>query len=194
MRLTLTLALLALTPASTLAQGYYSQPSPPPGYRGAPPLSSLRNGMTVELNLGIGWAHASNNDGGTSATSGAVLGGLDLGVGGWINPKMALTGRIAGVSDSQNGVTAVAVFVGPSLQYWLDNNFWLGGGAGFSRVAAFADGDSIGINGFGLDLRAGYTFTPSSENTFNLSVELTPGFYDGGNITGIALLAGYQHL
>lgn len=194
MRLALTLALLFLAPATALAQGYYSQPPPQPGYGGPSPAASLRNGMTVELNLGIGWAHASDGDSGASTTSDVVLGGLDLGVGGWLNSKMALTGRIAGVSDSQNGVTAVSVFVGPSLQYWLDNHFWLGGGAGFARVAAFSDGDSIGINGFGLDLRAGYTFTQNSENTFNLSVELTPGFYDGGNITGIALLAGYQHL
>lgn len=58
--------------------------------------------------------------------------------------------------------------------------------------------DSDSISGLGLDLRAGYTFTKGSENTFNVSMELNPGFYseNGQSATsiGIALLLGYQHL
>ncbi|MGE0871381.1 MAG: hypothetical protein AB7P03_22660 [Kofleriaceae bacterium] len=185
-----------LIPSAALAQGYYGQqPGQPPVY--APqPAPSYRQGFTFEANIGVGWAQVSDEDGNNTVTSDAALGGLNLGFGGWLNQNMALSLRFAGVSDRENGLTAVAVFAGPSLQYWLDDHFWLGGGAGLARVAILdSDNDEqAGINGFGLDLRAGYTFSSGSPNTFNASVELTPGFYDGGSITGIGLLFGYQHL
>lgn len=56
---------------------------------------------------------------------------------------------------------------------------------------------------FALDLRAGVTFNPQSNNTFNLSMEVTPGFFsvDTGmgtrqnvSINSLGLLLGYQHL
>ncbi|MGE0548673.1 MAG: hypothetical protein AB7O24_27280 [Kofleriaceae bacterium] len=198
MRIVPLLVIALLIPSAAFAQGYYQ---PQPGYGPAPvytppPGNPHRNGFTFEANLGIGWAQAADDDGGEAVTSDAVLGGLNLGFGGWLNQTMALSFRIAGVSDSQNGVTAVAVFAGPSLQYWVNDNLWLGGGAGLARVAVVSSENDVnaGINGFGLDLRGGYTFSSSSPNTFNVSLELTPGFYDGGSITGIAILAGYQHL
>jgi hypothetical protein len=59
-------------------------------------------------------------------------------------------------------------------------------------------GNDDSITGFSFDLRAGYTFTSGSENTFNLSFELNPGHYsDNGSsatFTGIGILLGYQHL
>lgn len=78
-------------------------------------------------------------------------------------------------------------------QYWVNNNLWLGGGAG---VAALVDSNSDPITGLGVDLRAGYTFSAS---TFNVSAELTPSFYtvsgsSSVTITGIAILFGNQHL
>ncbi|MDX2093136.1 MAG: hypothetical protein SFX73_35160 [Kofleriaceae bacterium] len=54
-------------------------------------------------------------------------------------------------------------------------------------------GDEASECGFGVDLRAGYTFSTSSENTFNLSLELTPSAYEGGDLTGVGVLFGYQH-
>src|SRR5690349_15771491 len=132
MRLVLVLA-VALVPSIALAQGY-PPPPPQPGYGPQPvytppPANSLHNGMTVELNLGVGWAQTSDENGDNAVTSDAVLGGLDIGVGGWLNSRMAITGRLAGVSDSQNGFTAAAIFLGPSLQYWVNDNLWVGGGA-----------------------------------------------------------------
>ena len=48
-----------------------------------------------------------------------------------------------------------------------------------------------------MDLRAGYS-VGTSAHSFNISVELNPGLYakDGNstNVTGVALLAGYQYL
>lgn len=174
----------------------YQPPYQPP-YQQQPPPPSLRNGATVELNLGFGFIVA--NGDGDSETSDAGLGGLCLGVGGWIGPQTAVTGRISGVTVSDNGARLSHIFAGPSLQRWIDDHIWIGLGVGFSILAlSFDGGGSDSITGFGVDLRAGYTFTTRSENTFNLSLELNPGRYseNGASVTftGIAFMFGYQHL
>jgi hypothetical protein len=164
---------------------------------GPPPPQSLRNGMTFEANLGLGWIRASAND--DSDTSDLGLGGLSLGLGGWVSPKVAITARIAGVTYSDDGGRVTDAFFGPSLQYWVDDHFWFGGGVGLGVLAVSVDnvGDDS-TTGIGFDLRAGYTFTAGSENTFNASFELNPGhFSENGSsatFTGIGILLGYQHL
>ena len=204
------LVLLAvLVPASALAQPGSPPPPPPPGggyapapgapvYAPPPSGAALRNGMTFEANLGLGWIRASTDN--NSDTSDLSLAGLSLGVGGWMNDKLAITARIAGVTDSESGGRLTHAFFGPSAQYWVDDHLWLGGGAGLSVLAVSLDNgpDPDAIRGFGLDLRAGYTFSTGTENTFNVSFELNPGFYDqngtSATFTGIGILAGYQHL
>src|SRR5688500_517389 len=70
--------------------GYSQQPqyAPQPMYQQPPSQASLRNGMTFEANLGIGWIQAS--DGGSSDTSDVGVAGLSLGVGGWASPQLAI--------------------------------------------------------------------------------------------------------
>jgi hypothetical protein len=177
--------------------GGYAYPPPPPQAAARPSPASLRNGMTFEANIGFGWMRLSND--GYSDTSDLSLGGLNLGVGGWVNPHLAIGGRIAGVTRSDDGVRGTnAVLVG-GVQYWVDDHFWFGGGIGLGVFAVSGDninGDSV--SGVGLDARVGYSFATTSENTFNVSFELTPTFVsendDSASITGIALLLGYQHL
>jgi len=184
-------------------------PYAPPGY--APPVyapppapATFHRGTTFEVNLGLGFIHASL--GTQSDNSDAALGGADLGVGGWLNEHLALTVRLSGVTYVEGANRLTDAFLGPSLQYWIDNNFWIGGGAGLGALGfSNATGDSNSKGGFSLDLRAGYSFSSSSANTFNISVELNPGWYsiDPGfdvsgsttaSYTGVALLAGYQYL
>ncbi|MEO8703335.1 MAG: hypothetical protein ABI867_25030 [Kofleriaceae bacterium] len=183
----------------------YNQPAPGPGYA-APPTSNLalRNGLTFEANIGLGFIWA-RNEGEDSDTEGA-LAGLDLGVGGWINNRMALTARVAGATYSpEDGVRFTTGFFGPSLQYWVDDHLWLGGGAGLAFAAVHIDDfdeQPDPETGFGLDLRLGYTFTAGNENTFNVSLEYNPGFFtfDTGvgdqsvQINSFGILFGYQHL
>jgi len=186
----------------------YVQPAlPPPPMMPVPPAPdrfAYHRGFTFEANLGIGFAQASlsgaDYDTMSTETDSSFAGAI--GLGGWLSPHLALTGRISGVdlrdsSGTANNITVTA-FVGPSLQYWIGPQFWIGGGAGIATLSAVTGcTDSCSIKGFGLDLRAGYSFG-DTENTFNVSVELTPGVYDGGvgpeTITGVALLAGYQFL
>lgn len=192
-------------PAAAIAQ---PPPPPPPGY--APTYAApadpvmLRNGLTFEANLGIGWVWATSD--GDESDKELALGGLNLGVGGWINPNLAVTIRAAGVtySDSEGDTDFrfTTGFFGPSAQYWTGPNFWLGGGLGLGFVQATIDGpggsDSDSETGVALDLRAGYTFSNTSENTWNVSFELTPSFLElgGQDITfwGMGILLGYQHL
>ncbi|HEV7555611.1 MAG TPA: hypothetical protein VGO00_09170, partial [Kofleriaceae bacterium] len=159
---------------------------------------------------------------GTSATSDTKVGGaLNLGIGGWIAPNVAITGRIAGVTysppdqdDGMGGTISQSItgaFIGPTVQFWLNPHLWLGGGAGLAVAYALATSDSQGgtvqasdnQTGFGLDLRAGYSFSGgvTNPNSWNVSVELTPGFFgsqDNTNVTvqlnGFAILFGYQYL
>ncbi len=87
------------------------------------------------------------------------------------------------------------------MQQWRSDNVWIGGGLGLS-VAAVSDnveGDSNDTHtGFGIDLRAGYNFITTNENTGEVSIEINPGFYsdNGGSVTltGVGFLLGYQHL
>ena len=191
-------------------QGPYGQPGPygqqpygqpyqpygPQPYQ--PPPRPLRGGLTFEANLGVGWIKISDDY--NSDTSDAGLGGICLGIGGWVGKNIAITARLAGVNFEENDTRYSAIFLGPSLQYWIDDHIWLGGGAGIGVFAASSSygGEDNSISGFGLDLRAGYTFNAGSENTINASVEINPSFFneDGqsGTATGIALLVGYQHL
>lgn len=215
-------SLVVLVPSVAVAQPYNDPnqppPPPPPGYQPAPayqqpppgpyaprPAASFRNGLTGELNLGLGFIWARNGDGQESDTE-VALAGLSAGIGGWINPQMALTLRVAGATYSTDFGPSTARFttgvIGPSLQYWLDDRLWIGGGAGLGFAAITIDDANEQPDpetGFGLDLRAGYTFSTGSANTFNVSVEYNPTFFDveGGSsiqINSFGILFGYQHL
>ncbi|MCX5742342.1 MAG: hypothetical protein NT062_07585 [Proteobacteria bacterium] len=153
----------------------------------------------------------------TSSDSRAALGG-NIGIGGFVSPNLAITLRIASVNytydanDGQGGrYTDSAIFAGPSVQYWVNQNLWVGGGIGYaiahtSYTNDFGDtGDSINDpTGVSLDLRAGYTFWKQFRNSLNVSAEYTPGFYGEDDLgalgkvsyqlNGFAVLFGYQYL
>jgi hypothetical protein len=183
-------------------QPYGYQPYQQP-YQQPPPPRNLRDGMTFEINLGIGWLQA--DDEYTSDTSDAGL-GFGLGIGGWLGTNMAVTGRLASTSvkvgdDGYGGdITMHGMFLGPSLQYWVDEGLFIRAGLGIAiaGVSSQYSDESDSINGFGLDLGVGYNFSRGTENTFNASLELTPGFYsengESATLGGISLLVGYQHL
>ncbi len=151
--------------------------------------------MTVEVGLGVGWLNISGNSDSETSDLGTSL---FFAVGAWITPQLAITGRIAAVGLSEDDLSVTHAFFGPALQYWLTDQVWLGGGVGLTgfRVSDGFSGEQI--DGFGFDLRAGYSLSVGGENTLNLSFELIPGFYSEGGesarITGIGVLLGYQHL
>jgi hypothetical protein len=153
--------------------------------------------VTVEADVGVGEA------------LGIASPFVGAGAGGWIARRAALTLRatmltLSPRSPDPSGIATLDryrrtfMFVGPSLQYWLDDRVWLGAGVGVSAMLAAGDV----MRGWGADLRAGYAI-----GAFDVSLEITPGYfptgggvYNGGTYvmplstttTGIALLVGYQ--
>lgn len=201
----LSLALLTLLVAPTAVFAQPPPPPPPPGYGPAPGYGpqpgygqpqNLKQGLTFEANLGLGfiWAEAD----GQETDKEVALGGLNIGLGGWISPQLAISLRIAGVTYSEDVGDQTARlstgFFGPSAQYWVNENAWIGGGIGMGFVAVSFDGDTESETGIGFDLRGGYTFSTTSENTWNISLELTPSSIEDVNFYGFGILFGYQHL
>lgn len=182
-------------PAPAPAPVYYA-PAPAPRYQPPPPppTEQLRRGVTFEANIGLGflWFTLGNDSSDTEVS----LAGLNLGVGGWLSSKAALTLRVAGVTYVEDGGQLSAGFFGPSLQYWLGEQGWIGGGIGLAFAALDVDGrGSSSETGVAFDLRAGYTLSRNTESTWNISLELTPGYYDNDvGIHGFGILFGYQHL
>ena len=184
-RLLIAIALVVATPTLAAAQ------APPPGPVYQPP--HLRSGLTFEANIGFGAVHVSV-DNGDSDSEGA-LGGLDIGLGAFITPNVAITGRIAGATYFEDDNTLTVGFFGPSLQYWASDTLWFGGGVGLGFAAlSIGPDDVIREEDIGLDLRVGYTFPTLTQNSFNISFELNPVFFDGGTLTAVGLLFGYQRL
>ena len=203
----------AIGPTDPLAST--TQPSTP-----LPPRSSAtsaRDGVTFELNVGLGFQHLSTTNTDLSAS-------LAIGFGTWIIPqRVALTARIGVVGVNAPGThlgsLVYSAFLGPSLQYWIDDHLWLGGGVGFTtfrtssgsslldvRSPCLFGAKTCDVNGVGIDLRAGYSIGPT-KHQLNVSVEVVPGSYGtdpalalygnagrGGAATSFALMLGYQYL
>jgi hypothetical protein len=198
-----TLAVLAvlLVSSTAFAQPYYQQ---------QPRANQFHDGLTFEANLGLGliWSTVEGSD---ESSDSELAVGLGLGLGGWVSPRLAISARLAGVSysdecsvGSDDTCTLNSTFFGPSLQYWVNEQVWFGGGIGVSVARTFrnaSDEDGVSEEGLGLDLRAGYSFSAGGQSTFNISVEYTPGFYTFETIIGdfdytihgFGILFGYQH-
>jgi len=166
--------------------GYYIQPLP---------VTPNRAGFTFELSLGLGITNVAPEKG--EGTTEGGLSGFNLGIGGFFNPSTALTLRISGTSFTKpvlgQDVQFVTGFLGPSLQYWLSDQAFVGGGLGIG-ILSTDQKDDEGDTGLGIDLRAGYNFYISRNHAFHVAAELTPGVFDGGVVTGIGLQLGWQYL
>jgi hypothetical protein len=208
-------------PPPAASPAYVAPPPAAPGYGAPNPQDPwfYHQGLTFEANLGFGYVHesASYMSMSNSNDSDGALAGANFGIGGWLNPQLAITLRISGVQvkntvmgqSSPPDGEIVHAFIGPSAQYWFNPNVWIGGGVGLSTLQWLqhsdtdCTGDGCGTNGFGFDLRAGYSFGSGGPHTFNISIETNTGFYSQGDgmgntlsltLTGISLLAGYQYL
>jgi hypothetical protein len=154
----------------------------------------MGSGVTFEANLGLGWLRVAPDEG-MSVTESA-LGGLNVGIGGWVSPQVAATFRIAGATYSEEGGSITSGFVGGALQLWANQTFWVGGGVGIGFVSLdFDEGpDPDPETGLGLDLRVGITPVLGASHSLNVSFEASPVYLDGGTITALGLLIGYQYL
>jgi len=152
---------------------------------GAPPtVASFRKSVTLEASLGVGGVVSTIS----SIDTGLGLSGLNLGIGGFLNPQLAITGRLVGVlTGGSNNVSQL--FFGGAVQYWINDKLWAGAGAGLAYLYA-----NTNTNGFGFEVRGGYTVKQIRAHAFHVSLEVTPSLFDGHLMTAFAVLGGYQYL
>ena len=145
-----------------------------------------RGGFTLLVNLGVGF----QNDTGIEESA-VGFAGLNLGVGGFIKPNLAILGRSSGTSASYETAFGdfrqVSGVVGATLQYWTSDKVYLEGGAGVGVWSADDESDK----GFGLILGAGYTVWNRGKHNLQVGVEYAPAFTDGA-VHNFGITFGYQ--
>jgi len=166
----------------------------------ADPSRPRREGFTLELGLGGAVTSVS----GVPGLSGAVrpgIGGLSLGLGGFVTRDLALSLRITGSQSwatNAGGDTSMISFgsVGLGAQYYLTDRVFAGASAGLGHLTAVPfDGGSFyveaGIAGSG---RVGWAFFATKEHQLAVTAEVMHArllAYGGHGTTGM-LGIGYQ--
>jgi hypothetical protein len=162
------LALLALSTSPALGQG-----------------APNRGGFTLLLNIGVGFQR--DEFIGTTETG---LGGLNLGIGGFVNPDMALWLRVSGTNVDYGGTRQVSGVGGPGIQYWVNDRVNLEGVVG----VGFWDVEGINETGFGAMLGASVVLFNRGGHNFQLGVEYAPAFTDPETVHNIGIVFGWQLL
>lgn len=148
--------------------------------------SADRSGFTLLVNLGVGI----QND--TSlADNGVGLAGVNVGVGGFIKPNLAILGRFSGTSASYEtpfgDARQVSGVIGSTLQYWATDKVSLEGGAGLGMWSVEDESD----RGFGLILGVGYTVWNRGKHSLQVGLEYAPVFTEG-TVHNFGFTIGYQ--
>ena len=150
------------------------------------PQGPNRGGFTLLLTMGVGLQSNEMTDEST-----AGLGGLNLGIGGFVSPDLAVMFRASGTNVSFDNRDVVSGVGGVSVQYWANDVVNLEGGAGFG----FANADpGTEESGFGLIIGAGFSFFHRGKNSLQVGVEYAPVFLDFGNVHNVSIAFGWQLL
>ncbi|MDH4036972.1 MAG: hypothetical protein OEX18_14840 [Candidatus Krumholzibacteria bacterium] len=166
-------------------------------------LCQERGGFTLLLTLGYGL-----QSGGIGEGTSDGLGGLNLGIGGFVSEDTALMFRISGTNVSyqydamydqpriggsqsmykEDVVSGVAVF---DVQYWPTSrlNLEIGGGFGFVSSDYLYDERGVGLLG-----AMGYTVLLRGKYSLQLGVEYAPVVLGGGTINNLGFNVGFQFL
>jgi len=164
----------------------------------------VRNGFTLELGLGGGLSIIIPDAGGLDTETEFGMAGLPptISLGGYFNNELALMFRMTGTNYSREVpgededimlMNSVGVVV---VQYWLNDRFFLSGGAGFSYIGESLFEEDYKVigeeEGFALDFRTGYSFANWENHSLRVDLEIMPCFYDSATIIGTALLLEWQ--
>ena len=180
---------------------------------------SFHRGVTFELGAGLSMVASDRSWDNVSLLP--VGFAPDLGVGGWLSERVALTLRLVPVIfEAGHGNGFQNVLIGPNVQVWVTPRLWIGGGAGVAQAGALFGSCPMFVNppngctttSPGYDLRIGYSFgtthaddLPSPAHTLEISVEATTASYSGYigptapavsrfPVTTLSLVLGYQYL
>jgi Outer membrane protein beta-barrel domain len=145
-----------------------------------------RGGFTLLVNLGAGIQKDTALD-----ETGKGLAGLNLGLGGFIKPNLAIMARFSGTNASYEtpfgDVGQTSGVVGPSLQYWTSDKVYVEGGVGIGIWNVEDESDQ----GLGLILGAGFTVWNRGKHNLQVGFEYAPVFTDA-KIHNIGITFGYQ--
>jgi hypothetical protein len=152
------------------------------------PASATRKGFTILVNLGAGVQHDSFFE-----ASAGGLAGLNLAVGGFDNPRTAVTFRVSGTNVRYgSGIFRVnqgSGVAGPAIQYWTSDrvNIEAGIGVGFWQTALADD------TGLGLILSTNGVVFSQGRHSLQFGVEYAPVFVESGTIHNVGFTFGYQY-
>ena len=153
-------------------------------------LAPERGGFTILANVGVGIQRD-----GALEESAVGLGGINLGVGGFLTDKLALLFRFSGTNVSYDfGVLGeldqVSGVAGPTVQYWLSDRFNVEAGAGMG----FWPIDGADEPGLGLALGFGATIFNRGRHNLQIGFEYAPAFTDPSAVHNLGITFGYQFL
>ena len=148
-----------------------------------------RGGFTFLVNLGVGV----QRDSGFENTA-VGWAGLNIGVGGFLNEKMAALFRTSGtnVVHSVGGLGEARQTSGVaagSLQYWISDRFTIEGGLGlgFWRIEDETE------RGLGAIVGAGAVLLNRGRHNVLANVEYVPAFTDPAAVHNLGFTIGYQY-
>jgi len=145
-----------------------------------------RKGWTMEL--GMGWSHSTFPHDSLGVLSGGGF-AISWSLGKYLTPNLAINYRASLQFTEIVQIplpipTAVCLFAGPAVQYWVTDRWFLGAGAGLSTVST-ADGPSA--DAYGVSGRVGYVISTGRTVHLGATLEALPGFYPGGTANAFVL-------
>ncbi len=161
-------------------------------------------GFTIGVGLGLGVQTLSPDDGDSESEFG--LAGLNLRIGGFLSPNLAVLLKVAGTVANRDVTGGEATYThamgGPAVQYFFNDRLHLDLGAGLSVLSAEAkvetpSGDfniSVDDNAFGVFGGLGYIVGQSGEHALVLSLELGAGLHDDVNAYSTGFVVNWQWL
>jgi hypothetical protein len=181
------------------------EPGPPPpsgsGPGGDVATGPQRAGFVIELDGGVGYTYLTDKDGVRVdlALGGVGANGIDLGIGVFATPDLALLVRMTAETFFQslqttNHIAAHSMF-GPAVEWWIDDTVFVGAGLGLGiEGGQDQDGNKAeSAVGYGFTARGGFAFSQNEESAWRVSVEGDAGFLIGGRRAyTAALLIGWQ--
>jgi hypothetical protein len=143
-----------------------------------------RGGFTVLVNLGAGFQH----DEFLNDTASGV-GGINFGIGGFVNEKIAILGRFSGTDVDFGYASQTSGMAGGSIQYWVTDRFTIEAGLGSGFWS-----DSVEIErGLAIIAAAGVIVFHKGHHNLSAGGEYTPVFAPSGTVHNFAITFGYQY-
>ncbi|MBK6849055.1 MAG: hypothetical protein IPG96_16485 [Proteobacteria bacterium] len=148
----------------------------------APPRGPERKGFTLQLELSGGGSTLLARGQGSDETEAGL--GFNLGLGGFLTPRIALLGRLAtfdwGITTADYD-EGMSVLLGAALQWWMHDRVYLEGGVGVATTGvAPRGGETDDQSGMGLSLGVGYSAVNLWHHAFGLFAQFTPLFTGHG--------------